>query len=205
MQRVWACVLGAIVGLSSSLARAEDPAPATMPQLKVGDYLEVADRFLTISCKRWVVTAIDKDGFNILQCGDKLAYFSAANNGNAVKVVSTAGDTLVEFTPYAPSLSFPITLGKKWEGKYKGYTADDGVRWSATSSCEVKAFEKVTVPAGTLPAYRIDCEDAYQANGFNGYADSKSWYSPAVGTVVKVVNDANSKWDMQAVGVAIAK
>jgi len=205
MQRLWAGLAGILVVFVSQAAWAENPPPATMPTPQLGAALDVVDRFLTLPCKHWVVKDVDKDGYNIFQCGNNLAYFSVANNSNAVKVVSTDGDTLIEFTPYAPSLSFPLELGKKWQGKYKGYTAEDGIRWSGDSHCEVKAYETVDVPAGKLPAYRIECEDQAQVNGFTVFVHTKSWYSPQAGTVVKVDNQENSKWNMEAAGFVAAK
>jgi hypothetical protein len=202
MQRIGASMAAMMVVLGSHVAMAEDPPPAAMPMPHVGAALDVVDRFLTLPCKHWVVKEVNKDGYNIFQCGNNLAYFSVANSANVVKVVNTEGDALIEFSPYAPSLSFPLELGKKWEGKYKGYTAEDGVRWSGDSHCEVKAYETVAVPAGKLPAYRIDCEDQAQVNGFTIFVHTKSWYSPQAGTVVKVDNQENSKWNMEAAGFA---
>jgi hypothetical protein len=205
MPRAVSYVVGAIAILSSQAALAGDPPPANFRTPKVGEAVEVVDRLLTISCKRWVVKEVNKDGFNILQCGNNLAYFSVANSGNAVKVLTTDGETLMEFTPYVPGLSFPLELGKKWVGKYKGYTAEDGLRWSSDDTCEVKAFEPVKVAAGTLPAYRIDCEETYHVAGFSGFIHTKAWYSPETGAVVKVDNQENPKWNMEVAAFAPAK
>jgi hypothetical protein len=133
----------------------------------VGDVIEYDARLATVACKRLEVTATEKDGSTILQCDDNIAYMSAAN-GNLTKIVSKSGNTLVEFDPQAFSVSFPLEVGKKWEGKYTGSSAATSSSWSGDNSCEVKPPETVKVPAGQFDAYRIDCVDSWSSGAIVG-------------------------------------
>ena len=168
---------------------------AEKPATKVGDVFEYANRFVSIKCQRWEVTAVNQNGYNVLKCGDYETYVDAAS-GDVTKIVS-GNKPLFEFKPHSPALAFPIELGKKWEGKYDGYRADQGASWKSDMSCEVKAFEPVKVPAGEFEAYRIACADNWQAPPFSGTADSTFWYAPKIGTVVKNVNRSDSAFDYE--------
>jgi len=181
-------------------ARAQDPAPAKKPVPKVGAILEYADKFATVRCQRWQVKDLDKGGFLIAQCKDNFAYLSVANDYNLTKIVTEDGEILAEFKPYLPSIAFPLQLGKRWGGRYSGYTADDGNRWLANASCEVTAYETVKLVAGEFAAYRIECVDNWELGNMSGHSYSTSWYSPKVQAVVKVSNERFPKWNMELVG-----
>ena len=189
-----------LIGMTAMIAFpafAEDAPPADKPAPNVGDVFEYAKNFVTISCARWEVKAVDKDGYNILQCGEDMAYLDATT-ATLTKIVD--GDKrLVEFKPHSPTLSFPITVGKKWDGQYEGYRADNGNAWKSAVSCEAKAFETVKVPAGEFQAYRIECADNWDAFPFRGTSDSTIWYVPKLGTVVKSVNPSQSDFDYELV------
>jgi hypothetical protein len=153
-----------------------------------------------VGCKRWEVTATDKDGSTTSQCGDNISYISATN-GNLTKIVSTSGNTLMEFKPQTFSLSFPLEVGKKWNGKYTAYTAYNDASWNGDTSCEVKSSEIVTVPAGQFDAYRIDCVDNWESGGLSGQAHHSSWYAPKVGATVKFVSAESPEWDFQVTSI----
>lgn len=189
MRQVLCSLVGVFTALAFHPALAADLPPAEMPTLKVGDAIEYSPRFVNLDCKRWEVTNLNKDGFLTIQCQDKIAYVSPT--GNLSKIVSQDGEKLVEFKPYLPSISFPLTLGKKWEGKYSGYTADNGLRWLGDNSCEVAAVEPVKVPAGDFETYRIDCLDKVDVLGHIYPIHTSAWYAPSIGATVKFVNKEN--------------
>jgi hypothetical protein len=185
----------------ASGALAEDAVPADKPSPKVGDVFEFVDKFVSIACKRWEVKEIDKDGYIISECGNNLAYLDAQTD-TVAKIVTKDGSRLVEFKPRSPTLSFPLQVGKKWEGDYDGYRAAAGTSWKSHVTCEAKAFETVKTAAGEFPAYRIDCQDAWESTPFHGVADSTSWYAPKVGNIVKSVNPSQSAFEYELAGYA---
>jgi hypothetical protein len=183
----------AALALAAAPARGQSYA---LQQPKVGGMVEY-DKFVTVPCKQWTVTEVNKAGMNIMQCGEYKAY-SDTETGALVRVVSKDGDKMVQFKPYAMSLQYPLSAGKTWKGKYEGYTNDDGASWEADVTCKVgAALEKVKVAAGEFDALKIECEDAWQAGVFKGVSKSTSWWAPAVGAVVKTVNPESSKWNME--------
>jgi len=178
------------------VAAAEAPKVERPPLPRVGSSMEYVSRLMSIDCPDWTVKESNRNGVMITQCDDKLMHVSL-DNMNPVKVVKTNGDTLVEFKPYFPQLAYPLHLGRKWSGEYSGFTAEDGAKWSSKVSCEVKAWEKVKVVAGTFDAYRIECEEKWRAMLIlTGESKSTRWYAPAVGMVVKS-SGSMSKWDHQ--------
>jgi hypothetical protein len=191
-----------LAAVSSPPAFADTLPPATMPTPKVGDAVAYDARFATVPCKRWEVKDTNKEGSIILQCEDKLAYLSAAT-GNLTKIVSGDGETLVEFKPYSFSISFPLEVGKTWEGKYTGYTADNGYRWSGDNSCAVKGVEVVKVPAGQFEAYRIDCVDNWLLSPYSGQAHTSAWYAPKAGTIVKYRHAEMASWNYEVTSITM--
>jgi hypothetical protein len=189
----------AIAAAAAALPAFAANAPtADKPTPKVGDVFEYAKRFVAIDCPRWEVKAVGQDGYDILQCGDNTAYIDAGS-GTLTRIVAN-NKRLFEFKPHSPTISFPIELGKKWEGKYDGDRGDQDASWKSDVSCEVKAFETVKVPAGEFEAYRVVCADNWEATPFRGTIESTFWYAPKIGTVVKNVNAADSAFDYELAG-----
>jgi hypothetical protein len=204
MEDFMRAVLSAAAGLVATLGAWSAPAaaapPAEKPSVHVGDVVEYDARYVSVPCKRWEVKDTDKAGSVIMQCDDKLAYFSVAT-GNLTKIASLDGEAVVEFKPFSPSISFPLEVGKKWQGKYTGYTADNGYRWAGDSSCEVKSAETVKVPAGDFEAYRIDCVDSWKLGGATGQAHSSAWYAPKAATVIKYIQTEDPKWNYEVTSI----
>jgi hypothetical protein len=190
--------LAGLAAIVAFPALAGEAPPADKPAPAVGEVFEYAKRFVTIDCKRWQVKEVGKDGYNVLQCGDDLAYLDAAT-ATLVKIVGAGDKRLIEFKPHSPTLAFPIAVGKKWNGKYEGYRADTGASWESSVDCVAKSFETVKVPAGEFQAYRIDCADNWESLPFRGVSDSTIWYAPKVGTVVKSVNPSQDAFDYELV------
>ena len=194
--------LGLLAALLLSCSTfAETLPPANQPSPKVGRVVEYDAQVATVGCKRWEVTDTDKDGSIVSQCGDNISYVSA-ENGNVTKIVSKNGNVMLEFKPRLFSLSFPLEVGKTWQGRYSGYSAYNDAHWDADTTCEVKPPEKVEVPAGKFDAYRIDCVDNWQSMGLNGQTHISSWYAPKVGVTVKVVSTENPEWDYQVTSIS---
>lgn len=186
-----ACAAG--LGAVAPQAQAQDFA---LPAVKVGGVVEY-DKFVTVPCRKWTVTEVNKAGMNLMTCGEFTA-FSDAATGGLVRVVNKSGDKIVQFRPHAMGLKYPLAAGKTWTGQYEGYTDDDGANWQATVTCRAAAaLEKVKVAAGEYDALKIDCEDAWQAGVFKGVSKSSSWWAPALGLVVKTVNPEAAKWNME--------
>lgn len=184
---------------ATAAAPAFAQAGAPKPTPKVGDVFEYDKLYITVPCKRWEVKEVDKNGQHLVQCENNIAQFEAAT-GAMQRIVTKDGDKLVQFTPRATSIQFPLAVGQSWTGRYDGYTNDDGASWNADTKCAVKSEEKVKVPAGEFDTLRIECEDAWSAGPFSGVSKTTSWYAPKLGTVVKSHNPESAKWNYELTG-----
>ena len=82
-------------------------------------------------------------------------------------------------------LSFPIQIGKKSEYDRLPYSNGDGY---FDEKCEPKSEEKVTVPAGTFDAVRIECSGYWtntSTSNAHGTFKQTLWYSPKVNRIIK--------------------
>jgi hypothetical protein len=102
--------------------------------------------------------------------------------------------TDVIYAQYDPNLkeyAFPLEVGKKWKSSADKRLFSNGKHGKFFLEGEVVAFEKVTVPAGTFDAYKINValdasgtdEDANIGNTVETY-----WYAPSVKRYVKYEN-----------------
>ena len=103
----------------------------------------------------------------------------ATEDLNTVK--SVGRKTEFEHDPHNGVLNFPLSVGKKWTHYYTNTVGRNVAQ--RTAWAEVKAYEQVTVPAGTFWAYRI--ERVNQRAGVPQPAYETYWYSPEVKFFVK--------------------
>jgi hypothetical protein len=194
--------LGAVL-MSAAVAipaRADAPV-AERPTVKPGSSWDYADKVASVPCKHWEYVG-DEKGFRVGKCEGYKSYTSIENN-NLVRILDKDGDKVVQFSPSAVAISFPLKVGKKWDGSYTGFTADDGAQWEGSTSCEVKAYEKVTVAAGTFDAYRIECSGWWNAGAAQGRAESTAWYAPKAAAIVKSVNPSAPKFNLELTGYSL--
>jgi hypothetical protein len=93
-----------------------------------------------------------------------------------------------QYSPYLKDFAFPLEVGKKWDGTADKMLFSNGKHGKFHLKGEVVAFEKITVPAGTFDAYKINVvldatgtdEDANIGNTVESF-----WYAPSVKQCVK--------------------
>lgn len=91
----------------------------------------------------------------------------------------------LKFVPFAATYQFPLEPGKKWRARFKG---ECGVMCSfeVDSESEVRGWERITVPAGTFDALRIDSRDNFKhAFGMSSVGTGSIWLAPEVKRPVK--------------------
>jgi hypothetical protein len=185
--------------LAATAAPPQAVPPADRPHPKVGDSFDVAETFLGVRCRHWELKDLDRGGYLIWQCQDKLVYFATGHGFALRQIVTEKGEVLAAYQPYLPPLPWPLTLGKRWSGRYDGYTLNNGHSWHATSRCEVKAIEPLAIGGRSVWTYRYDCVDDWSSGLFWGSAYSSGWYSPEAKMVVKATLTGNPKADWQIV------
>ncbi|MFO1379908.1 MAG: hypothetical protein U1F63_06045 [Chitinivorax sp.] len=191
-------LLMALPALAGEAPIAHMPAHA-----KPGDFREYNNTLMGITCSRWEFTEVTDAGEVLNQCGDKTMVLSTDFDLNPMRISDGTGTTLVEFKPFYPQLSYPLTLGKEWSGEYSGYTADNDAHWDSKVNCKVEAFEKLQVIAGEFDTFRIACVDHWRAGLlFSGETHSTRWYAPKTFSIIKVVHD-KAKWNTELVNYQI--
>jgi len=87
-----------------------------------------------------------------------------------------------KFDPFYPEYKFPMSVGAAWNQEYKSFDIH-GSSYSSFVRAKIVALEKVTVPAGTFDAYRIERDiEAHSANPDANITKGHiiTWYAPAV-------------------------
>jgi len=115
----------------------------------------------------------------------KLGFATYTREWNPVDV-STA-----QYSPYLDEIAFPLEVGKKWNSKADKMLFSNGKHGKFMIKGEVVAFEKISVPAGTFDAYKINV--VLNASGTDedaniGNTVENIWYAPAVKRYVKLEN-----------------
>lgn len=98
--------------------------------------------------------------------------------GQWFALVTPTGAPLITFEP-ALGWSFPLEVGKAWTTRHRmTMHAAGGRAVDYELSCQVEAFEKVTVPAGSFDTFRIACRTTIDNI-------ETFWTSPELGVMVK--------------------
>jgi hypothetical protein len=130
--------------------------------------------------------------------GDNVEYndgeYSSDLMGNIAKNVRGTMDAPRQFYPSE------LYLGKKWRTHFR-QTRPNGKVFTFDYTVKVVAKEKITVPAGTFEAYRLE------AQGFNMELNAsiqrKIWVTPGINadiaheTYVRLRNRSIDQWDRQ--------
>lgn len=85
----------------------------------------------------------------------------------------------------AGSFKFPMKLGDKYTYEKLPWPNGQG---HSTATCEVKAEEKVSTPAGAFDTVRIECAgfwDRVFGGTFSGNQSEKLWYAPKINRLVQ--------------------
>lgn len=189
------CCSGLFALLWCALPRAQE---APRPEVVIGGQASFEGRVMGVDCLHWTTTEITPDGMVRTTCGEYVIESSLANDLNPVRLKNAAGKELVYFTPFAPSVKFPLSVGKRWSGAYVGYTDYNKLLWDGETSCKVEAFEKITVRAGDYEAFRIECKQGWKVGTRGGFFRATRWYAPAIGLVVKEVHQREpERWNLE--------
>jgi hypothetical protein len=134
---------------------------------------------------RVVVTRADADGYDLTE---------TLQAGNVYEVRYDRSLNLVRwrnraFAPAYPRFAFPLAIGKTWRVDVRS-SAIPAVRYGTLIervSAVVRGWERVTVPAGTFTALRIELALNWRdtdAAGVWGNSSDTFWYAPEVRNAV---------------------
>jgi hypothetical protein len=92
-----------------------------------------------------------------------------------------------KYEPYYSEFKFPMSVGMTWSQNFTSL-ATNGNTWVGYLIGKVLALEKVTVPAGTYDAFRIERNVEFRGTGANAIIVKwriTTWYAPEVGRFVR--------------------
>lgn len=98
---------------------------------------------------------------------------------------------IARYDPMLQTLAFPLSVGKKWTSHADKQLFSNGKHGSFNLKAEVQAYEKVTVPAGTFDAYRVQVTVDATSNDEDaniGHTTETQWYAPEAKRYVKLVS-----------------
>jgi hypothetical protein len=177
---------GMILLWSAGIAAAAPPTPA--PDIHVGDMWKyrVLDGFTHEPLREVTQRVVEINDHEIA-----VELRNDKNDKSALRYFNHEWNVLdtgeVKYDPYYPEYKFPMSAGMTWTGNYT-YSGNDGALFSGFLTAKIAVLEKITVPAGTFDAYRIEADlETRSAN--TSYVVTKiqttTWYAPAVRRFVK--------------------
>lgn len=98
-------------------------------------------------------------------------------DGNWIALLDPKGQPTVTFDPPVGP-QYPLRVGRSWSAKHRMTALSTGNVTDFEVSCNVEAYEKVTVRAGTFDAFKIGCTNSL------GSQDTY-WLSPNVQPFIK--------------------
>lgn len=98
-------------------------------------------------------------------------------DGNWIALLDRNGQPAVTFDPPVGP-QYPLKVGRSWSAKHRMTVLASGQATEFESSCNVEAFEKVTVRAGTFDAFKVRCRNSLGA-------EDTYWLSPGVHPFIK--------------------
>jgi hypothetical protein len=97
-------------------------------------------------------------------------------SGHWMAVVNREGKAMSSWEPPL-GFEYPLTVGKSWTTPYR-MTLGNGKVVPYELSCSVQSYEKVSVPAGAIDAFKVACTT-------NIGNEETYWIQPAMGLFVK--------------------
>lgn len=174
---------------------------AVQTRYRVGDEIERVRRDLTTDKE------ILKSKIRVLSVAGGVVSLT----GGAV--VSALGESIYDsaggysFDPPAPFLpADSLAVGKKWNARYTVTVKGGSKNWEEKEG-KVLALERITIPAGTFQAYKVEQN---WKNGWGAYGTSTSWFLPNFGLPVKTIRDMHRSsgvheyWVQEATSVKLA-
>ncbi len=162
------------------------------PQIKVGDRWKSEQRDKRTGNKEAettrTVTAISASA---VEGTENDGTFKMTTDLNPIESTTTA------ITGEPKFLSFPLEVGKKWSFKYNFANKTNPGKGRIQLDAEVASYEKVTVPAGSFDAFRIETKGFWNndATSRSGRSRSVYWYAPAARSVVRTeYEDGYNNW-----------
>jgi hypothetical protein len=165
------------------------PAELPAPALRVGDewryVMRDAMTGLASDRARLRVTSADTGGYGLAESSQSVGPFDARYDRN----LNLLRSRNVAYEPAYPRFAFPLAIGRAWSAEVRSVTVP-AARYGTLQQrvrATVRGWERVTVPAGTFVALRVDLaidwRDTDSASTWGNSAET-FWYAPEVRNAV---------------------
>lgn len=164
----------------SSTARADE---AARPDVKPGDRWTFAVWYTmpsTATNRERRVTAVG-------------SVIEATENGEPLRLTRELGvlDSPLQSETNPRRLSFPLAVGKTWRYDSEWLLKPKASRGTTETEVTVVAYEKVSVPAGTFDAFRLEAKSRVGGTSpvgsvFDATITATYWYAPQARAVVRL-------------------
>ena len=172
----------AVCALAITVVGVADAQEANRPNWKVGDTWVYKTKYGSIYTYKVVAEQSDSYKVRLIRSIGK----------ESVLVFDRDGNLLMQdgrrFVPKSDVYHFPLRVGESYTGVEFSFPHPRKADITVKMSVKVTGIapEKVTVPAGTFTALRIDTEQPYQlSDGYANLMQVTYWYVPDVGRYVK--------------------
>lgn len=129
------------------------------------------------------VTAVSEKGFETSVEGDP----RESQSRRYTAELNTVRAFGFDYAPMIPNFSFPLTVGKQWQGQYTFFNPGVGGQVNGSQQVRVEGWEEIKVPAGTFKALKISISRTLESApmGAGGRRGTRPfqvtfWYSPEV-------------------------
>lgn len=198
---IFLCLMTSLFAMSASAE-----APFTPPPPVIGYRLTFEGRIMGLDCTDWTLAEVTPEGNLLSRCGEYTMESVKAHHYNVVRMTREDGQVVAEFLPYAPIIQFPLKVGARWSGDYSFYTMELNEPMKAKADCRVEALEDVQIPAGKVPAFRIECTDNLGLGSRRLRTQSTRWYAPSLAAFVKGTNVQDpGRWNFALTGVGFGE
>lgn len=187
-----AAAVAALLAGTATPASAQSMSAAPRPSPKPGDTrtYRTVDLFTGIEGRRFSLEFLREDAVELRFKATDLKTGRTRTFGRTFDLGSCSSSKDIPERKCASHFSFPMQVGDRHDYDHlpsrEGYTG---------ATCKVEAAEKVTVPAGTFDAFRVECSGRWTYTGardavFQGRWRDTNWYAPAINAQVKYIERA---------------
>jgi len=114
----------------------------------------------------------------VVKEGSRELYYRALDG--VLTLQKTSGEISRRYAPGWETVSFPLSIGKRWETRYTDEVVSDRTTTEIARACVAETHETIAVAAGTFATVEILCKNAR-----TDQVVYRLWYAPVVKQMVR--------------------
>ncbi len=160
-----------------------------VPDVAIGDFW----KYRTID--GYTKETTGEFSYRIVKMDDKQMAIQTQSSGSkrrgliyVTKELNRIDDGNSKWQPFSPFYKFPMHVGMAWQQEFSS-SHENGGLYTGIAKMRVTGIEKITVPAGTYNAYRIERDMEARRVGPSGTVEKGRtiyWYAPEIKSHVRM-------------------